>query len=246
MRVVAIVQARLGSSRLPGKVLADIGGRPMLAHVIERLRRATRLHEIVVATSDMPSDELVAELSRKLGAMTFRGSECDVLDRFYQAATQFAADVVVRVTADCPLVDPRLVDAVVGEVVDRHADCSAVVPLGPRAFPRGFDCEAFTWATLERTWREARAPHERSHVTPFIYEHPEYFRLSALEADRDYRHLRLTVDTIDDLLLVKALYPLLSSRGAKFTWRDCVELLQANPSLGRRNAHVRQQGLLAG
>ncbi|MGE0607179.1 MAG: NTP transferase domain-containing protein [Pirellulales bacterium] len=246
MRVVAIIQARLGSTRLPGKVLAEIGGRPMLGRVAERLRLSSRVDEIVVATTDLAGDGPLAAACGPLGLPVFCGSDSDVLDRYKQAAARFNADAVVRITADCPLLDPALVDRAVAEVADRGFDCACVVPIGPLAFPRGFDAEVFTVASLERAWQAANQPHERAHVTPYLYERPEEFSLSPLEADRDYRHIRLTVDTPDDLRLIRALHQRLALQEEAFTWRDCVAIIEANPTLRATNLHVRQKALAAG
>ena len=174
---VAIVQTRMGSTRLPGKVLKDLGGDAVLARVVHRLRRAHLLNEIVIATTISPADDSIVRECERLAVQCFRGPEQDVLDRYYQTAKAFSAEAVVRVTSDCPLIDGELIDATIRTFLDQKADYSSNNI--PRTYPRGLDAEVFTFAGLERTWREAVKPYEREHVTPYFYEHPELFRMGA-------------------------------------------------------------------
>src|SRR5256885_17079043 len=170
MKITAIIQARMGSTRFPGKVLMDLGGETVLARVVRRLGRALRIHEVVVATTDAArDDEIVTECTR-LQVSCFRGSEHNVLDRYLRAAEQFRSDVIVRVTADCPLIDPEVVDEVVAACITRHVDmsCNDV----PHTFPRGLDVEAFTIETLRRVQDMADQPYPRAHVTALVYERP--------------------------------------------------------------------------
>ncbi|HET7677409.1 MAG TPA: glycosyltransferase family protein, partial [Candidatus Limnocylindrales bacterium] len=176
MRTVAIVQARTGSTRLPGKVLARIGGRPMLAHVVERARAAPGVDEVVVATSVLPEDDAIAGLCAESGWPCERGSATDLLDRYERAAAAHDAEVVVRVTGDCPLLDPALVGEVIA-LLGRGGYDYASNTLEPRTWPHGLDAEAFTRAALATAWAEDTDPAWREHVTPFLYRHPERFRL---------------------------------------------------------------------
>src|SRR5215831_8692767 len=173
--ILGILQARASSRRLPGKVLKPILGRPMLERQIERVRRSRRMDRLTVATSTDASDDAIAALCQALTVDCFRGSLEDVLDRFYQAARQYAPRAVVRLTGDCPLTDPRVID----ELIETHCregyDYTANV-LPPRQIPDGLDVEVIAMSCLETTWREAKLPSEREHVTPFIYNHRERFR----------------------------------------------------------------------
>jgi spore coat polysaccharide biosynthesis protein SpsF (cytidylyltransferase family) len=164
MRTVAIIQARMGSTRLPGKVLMDLAGEPMLVRVVNRVRRAERLDEVVVATTASPSDDPIFEGCRQRGWAVERGSEKDVLDRYYRAARAHHADVVVRITADCPFVDAGLIDQVVGAFLGGGYDYVSNV-LEPRTYPRGLDVEVFRFSALEKAWQEDRDPSWREHVT---------------------------------------------------------------------------------
>jgi spore coat polysaccharide biosynthesis protein SpsF (cytidylyltransferase family) len=180
VKITAIIQARMGSTRLPGKVLMDLAGKTVLARVVSRLRRAERVDEIVVATTDSLADDAIVPECHQLKVEYFRGSENDVLDRYYQTARVCAAGAVVRITSDCPVIDPQLVDETIRLLQQQGGDyCSNVLP---RTYPRGLDTEVFTVAALEQAWREARDPSEREHVTPYFYRHPELFRLVSLDA----------------------------------------------------------------
>lgn len=242
-RAVAIVQARMGSSRLPGKVLMDIEGQTMLARVIHRLRRASSLDEIVVATTLQKADETIIEECNHLEVYTFRGAEEDVLDRYVQAANASEAQVVVRITSDCPFVDPQLVDQVIGMFLDAHPDYASNTLV--RTYPLGLDVEVMTQAALIRAWRQASEPYQRVHVTPYIYEHPELFQLLSVTATVDYSPYRWTVDTLEDLGFARAVYARLGNTDT-FTWQDVVRLLDQEPSLTELNRHIRQKSLQEG
>lgn len=230
----------MSSTRLPGKVLMDLGGQTMLARVVRRVQRSAVLDAVVVATSVEPEDDAVVEECVRLGVPVYRGSRDDVLDRFHQAARAAGADVVVRITADCPLMDPE----VITEVVEARARSAADYASNTleRTYPRGLDVEALTKKALERCWREAQEPHQREHVTPYIYEHPDLFRLTSVRLpDARYGHWRWTVDTEDDLRFVRAVYTLLP--GDSTRWQDVIEVLGAHPHLRDINRHVRQKPL---
>jgi spore coat polysaccharide biosynthesis protein SpsF len=245
LRPIAIIQARVGSTRLRSKVLADVCGVPMLARMIERVRAARRLAGIVVATTHAPADRAIVTLASGLGVAAFAGSERDVLDRYVRAARLLGADPVVRLTADCPLIDPELIDAVVDAyaAADPPADHTSLT--GP--FPDGLDVEVVRFSALEQAWREARLPSEREHVTPFVWKHPERFRLSgyAFPGDAAAAELRWTVDEPRDLMLVRAIYERLYQPGAVFGWREVLDLFRREPSLRQVNCGiVRNAGYL--
>jgi spore coat polysaccharide biosynthesis protein SpsF len=241
LTVVAVVQARLGSTRLPGKVLLDIAGASMLARTVRRLRRARLLDAVVVATSTQAQDADVAREAEALGAGVTRGSETDVLDRYAQAAREAKADVVVRVTSDCPVIDPDVVDLTIAAF---RAACPAVDYASntlQRSYPRGLDVEVFSAEALARAAREARADAQREHVTPYFYQNPGRFRLVSVVNDQDLSGYRWTVDTAEDLALVRAIYARLS--GDAFGWRDVIALLEAEPDLRALNRDVVQKSL---
>lgn len=202
MTTLALLQARMGSSRFPGKVLADLHGRPMLTHIIERLRRAATVDGVVVATTVEAADDAVASVAAAAGAMVTRGSADDVLGRFLLAAHEHRADVVVRITADCPLVDPDVVDEVARRRAEQGAEYAGNV--APATYPDGYDVEVMTIACLERLDREAVAPYEREHVTARIREHPGEYSTVNVVRDPDVSSVRLTVDVPADLERVAA------------------------------------------
>lgn len=171
-RIVAIIQGRMGSSRLPGKVLLDIAGQPMLARVFTRTSRAAAVTETLIATTTEPADDPIAEYCDFSGVPFTRGSQFDVLDRYYQAARQFKAEVVVRITADCPVIDPALIDDVVNTLLEDEYDfvCNRLPPPWSRTYPIGLDVEACTFAVLEKAWQEAKEPQHREHAMPYFYE----------------------------------------------------------------------------
>lgn len=235
---VAIIQARMGSTRLPGKVLRPLAGRPMLEHVIERVRRAARVDEVLVATTTNPEDAEIMALCQELGCASFRGDEQDVLDRYYQAARASAATVVVRITSDCPLIDPAIIDEVLTVLVKSGADyASNIAPT--RTFPRGLDTEAFTFTTLERCWREASEPASREHVTAYIYRHPERFRLAGVTHEGDESAHRWTVDTAEDYALAGRLCTHFGHN--RFGWQEALAAVEAHPEWTGLNAHIEQK-----
>jgi spore coat polysaccharide biosynthesis protein SpsF len=243
MKVVTIVQARMSSTRLPGKVLAAIGGRSMLERVCRRAGRAALVDDLIVATTVEPADDPVAAECRRLGISCFRGSEQDVLDRFYHAAQACGADLVVRVTADCPLIDPGLIDEVVSAVQRQRPDFASNVLR--RTYPRGLDTEAATVEALTRAWRNAVEPYERVHVMPHIYRNPHLFRLFSVTGPDELGDCRWTVDSPDDLAFVRAVYRRLPGDDA-FAWRDVLRVLEREPALADMNRHVRQKQLAEG
>jgi spore coat polysaccharide biosynthesis protein SpsF len=262
-RTIAIIQARMASSRLPEKVLLDIAGQPMLAHVVERARRASIVDQVVVATTVDPADDAVAGFCQGRGYPTTRGSLHDVLDRYYQAARLFQAGLVVRLTADCPLIDPGLIDETVEALITKHWDFTAnrLPPPWGRTYPIGLDVEVCTFAALEQAWREADQPYQREHVMPYIYENDPVidsrsgeviatgrdisqrrgFRVLLLNGAEDHGALRWTVDTPSDLELVRQVFDRLGKR-EDFTWLEVLDLFQREPELAGINAAVQHKG----
>ena len=240
--VLAIVQARVSSSRLPGKVLLPILGRPMLSHQIERLRRCRRIDRLLVATSDEESDLLIAELCAAESIPCYRGSLDDVLDRFYRAAERFRPDYVVRMTGDCPLADPQLVDRVIGYCIQGGYDfvSNAIEP----SFPDGLDAAVFRFAALEEAWRNARLPSEREHVTPYMRHHTERYKIGSYRESPDRSHMRWTVDEAADFAFVSRVFELLYPAKHDFSSEDVYRLLADEPELQGLNRGIeRNEGL---
>lgn len=242
MTTCAIIQARTGSTRLPRKVLQDIDGKTMLARVVERARAARLVDEVIVATTVLPEDDAIVEACGALDVRVSRGSELDVLDRYHQAALAARADAVVRITSDCPLLDPALVDELVGRFEAERPDYASN-SLDHR-YPRGLDAECMTQAALEHAWRAATRPYERVHVTPYLYQNPHLFRLLSVSPDDDHGRQRWTVDTPADLALVRAVWARLGDR--PFGWRDVLAVVAADPAIFALNAHVQQKALEEG
>lgn len=229
MTVAAIIQARMTSTRLPGKVLADIGGQPMLAYVVQRVRRARRIAEVAVACATSLDDNAVESFCQAHGIACFRGSEEDVLDRFYQAAVKLRADVLVRITADCPLIDPGLIDQVVEALGAQRADYASNTLM--LSFPDGLDAEAFTFAALETAWRQAQQKSEREHVTPYLRHEAQFKRAGITAAPAEAApDERWTVDEPADLQFIRAVYAAMDYR-TDFDWRDIMKLLSSRPGL---------------
>ena len=241
--IVAIIQARMGSTRLPGKVLKKIGGKTLLECLILRVQQAKTLSTLVIATSDRPEDESIARLAKRLGVSCFRGSEHDVLDRYYQAAKQYGAETVVRLTGDCPFMDPSVIDDVVTLYLRNKKRVEYVSNVHPPTFPDGMDVEVFSFYALERAWEEARLVSEREHVTPFLYNHPKLFRIKNLYAEEDHSDVRLTVDTLADLRLARSIHTKLYARNEYFNLKDILRLLTLQPKLTLINRHfLRNEG----
>lgn len=237
---VAIIQARVGSTRLPRKALLDVRGVSLLARVVQRVRCAARVDAIVVATTRLPEDDAVAAEATALGVHVYRGDVEDVLARYAGAAREFDADPVVRITSDCPLIDPGVIDHVVGALGDADFAANTL----ERTFPRGLDVEVAARRALEIADAEAREPYERAHVMPFIYRRPDRFRLVSITSDLDRASMRWTVDTAEDLELVRAVYARLET-GLE-PWREIVEVIEREPILLELNRSVRQKPLEAG
>ncbi|HXG70270.1 MAG TPA: glycosyltransferase family protein [Gemmatimonadaceae bacterium] len=241
-RVVAIVQARMASTRLPGKAMLPIAGKPMLELVLDRVGRSKMIDEVVVATSTEKGDDVIADYCGSRACRFSRGSEEDVLSRYRDAAVAFDADIVVRITSDCPLMDPTVLDLVVSRFLEvLPAVDYAANTLPPRTFPRGLDVEVFSIGALERAFVEDQDPRSREHVTPYIYRHPEIFELLRVPHVPDLSEHRWTVDTPEDLALVRAVYD--DFEGQEFSYVDVVAFLQRSPLITGLNSRIVQKEL---
>ena len=239
MKTLIIVQARMTSTRLPGKVLLPLAGEPMLTRLIERLRRVRRADGIVVATTTNTSDDPIAALCALLGVPCHRGSEHDVLSRYADAARLYGADVVVRITSDCPLIDPALIDQTIAAYDEGGSDY--VSNMLPPTWPYGMAVEVFSAAALAQAHAEATQAAEREHVTPFLYWHPERYRLRNVASPVDLSHHRWTVDTPEDYALVSLLFDHLMTTRPTFTQADVLALLDAHPDWIAINQHIQQK-----
>lgn len=244
MHVVAIVQARMSSTRLPGKVMREVLGKPLLWYLINRLKGAELIDKIVIATTDKEKDKPILRLARELDIDSFAGSEDDVLDRYYQAAKEYNAEVVVRITADCPLIDPELVDRIIGYYLENEDKLDYVN--NGLSFPDGvLETEVFSFASLEKAWHEARLASEREHVSPYIWKTPGIFRIATIENEEDLSHMRLVVDDEKDFQLVSEIFRNLYKEGEIFHLKDIVSFLNKNPELLELNKRtIRNEGYL--
>ncbi len=237
MKTTAIIQARLGSSRLPGKVLMQVEGRPLLSYMLERGRAATTINKAVVATTLSPKDDPIVRFCESEGIPVFRGDEEDVLDRYYRCALEEKPDTVVRLTSDCPLIDPRVIDEVVGRHRRGGLDYTANTTPPVGTYPDGMDVEVFTFAALERAWREAKLPSEREHVTFFLWK-TGLFKTLRVDREPSLSTFRLTVDYPEDLKLVSSVLAELYPRNPRFTMQDVVDYLNAHPDIRKLNAGI--------
>ena len=243
--IVAIVQARSNSTRLPGKVLMDLMGKPVLEHILERVKCSRLIRRVVVATTDSPTDDILAERVRdEMNCLVFRGSERDVLARFYDCARTFGAEVVVRITADDPLKDPELIDRAISLLIDDPSLSYCSNTLKP-TYPEGLDIEVCRFKALEQAHREATLISDREHVTPFIWRHPDLFKVLNFEHSEDLSAWRWTLDHPQDLALILAIYRHFYKGQSCFSFRDVIEYLRANRDLVSLNSTItRNEGYL--
>jgi len=241
--VIAIVQARVGSSRLNAKILKTLYDKALLEHIVERIKASRRINTIVIATTLAGADDIVCELSKKMGVAFFRGSDENVLDRFYNAAKKYHADVIVRCTADRPFKDPEIIDQAIGFLLDGQYDyCSNTIE---PTYPEGLDIEVFTMSTLEKAYHEARLSSEKEHVTPYIWKNPQLFKLYNFKNDVDLSALRWTIDYESDYTFAKEIYKRLYPTKRLFLMNDILNVLAKEPEIGKINSSIiRNEGYL--
>lgn len=243
MRITVIIQARMGSSRLPEKVMLKICGKTVLEHVINRVKKAKLVDEIIIATTNEEFDDIIAREAVKCGVKYFKGSEDDVLSRYYYAAKENASDLVVRITSDCPLIDPHIID----EVIDFYLtnDYDIVTNAGndviQRTYPRGLDVETFSFAALEQAHNNAKEKYQREHVTPYIYENSE--KICYYKNKVNYSKHRWTLDTEEDFELINIIYNNLYDGEYDFYFQDILDFVNNNPELIKINSHIEQKKL---
>jgi spore coat polysaccharide biosynthesis protein SpsF len=241
MQLGAIIQARMGSSRLPGKVLKDILGKPMLWHVVNRLSKSATVKKIVIATTDKEADRGIIEAAQKLGVAYYAGSEDDVLDRYYRAAKEFHIDPIVRITADCPLIDPKIVDTVVRYYCDNNRKFDYVSNAVPATYPDGLDTEIFSFSALERAWKEAARKSEREYPTTHFWNNKDKFRLGNVVNKEDLSYMRWTVDGEKDFQFVQEIYMGLYKNGHEiFFMDDIVNFLKVHPEIMSINQGIKR------
>lgn len=223
----------MGSTRLPGKVLLPLGGMTVLGRTIGQVKKARSIEDIVVATSDSADDNVIAALCEKIGVKIFRGNLSDVLDRYYRAAVAFGATDICRITSDCPVIDPHVIDCVAREYVERGCDYISTGRI-TSTFPDGMDTEIFSFAVLKKAWKEARKPSEREHVTPFIWNNPERFKVSEVKNDRDLSKVRLTLDEESDYILLKSVV----ENVPELSMDSIVAYLESHPEIAHLNGSI--------
>lgn len=243
--IIAIVQGRMSSSRLPGKVLQDIGGQPMLARVVTRVRRAQTIDQVLVATTTDISDDPIAEFCQQRGFPCFRGNLFDVLDRYYQAAKLIQANTVVRITADCPVIAPEEIDRTVNAFLNADVDFAAnrLPPPFVRTTPIGMDTEVCSFASLEKAWKNASAKYEREHVMPYLYDQPGRFRTLLVDLEPSYGHLRWTVDNPEDLKLIREIFKTFNNEDG-FTLAELLYQNEKHPEWQEITSTVKHKSFL--
>lgn len=242
----AVIQARMSSTRLPGKVVMEVLGKPLLQLLTERLKHSKYLDDIIIATTTNPADDPVRDLAEKLELKYIRGSEDDVLGRYYQAAKEFGLGHIVRITADCPLIDPEVVDRILRIYIDSNFKYDYVSNTLKPTFPDGLDVEVFSFSVLEKINRLSEKRYQREHVCTYIIENPDQFNIHNVTGDRDYSYLRWTVDNPEDFALVKTIYERLYPSKPLFLMRDILELIEDDPGLLRINDSIsRNEGFVA-
>lgn len=241
VKTIAIVQARMASTRLPGKVMLDVCGKPVLLHIIDRLKACKFLDNIVIATTINKRDDIIFDLIKNYDndIGVFRGSEKNVLERYYLAAKKFNADIVVRVTSDNPLIDPTLIDGLIREFLRKECDYASNSL--NRTFPLGLDAEVFSLNALEKAYQSANHDYEREHVTPYIKENPDKFKLFNVSNDINLSHLRWTLDTKEDFEFIKVVYQKIYPKKQMFLMNDVLDLLDKEPELIDINKNIEQK-----
>ena len=243
MKVVIINQARMTSTRLPGKVLKQVLGKPLLEYQIERLKRVKLADQIVIATTTNYTDQPIVDLCDHLSIASYRGSEDDVLARYHGTAITYQADVVVRITSDCPIIDPQVIDQVIQSYLDANPKYDYVSNCSTRSYPRGMDTEIFTFQSLNEAFYQANAQSDREHVTPFIYRKSNRYNLGQINYVENHSTHRWTVDTLEDFELIKKIIENLYPLKPEFSLEDCLELLSQNPAWMAINQHIEQKHL---
>lgn len=240
-KVIAIVQARMGSTRLPGKVLMNIEGKTILSHVVDRVKQSKKIDEVIVATTTLEKDDVIIKELEKINCNYYRGSEENVLDRYYNAAKLYKGYIIIRITSDCPLIDPNVIDDMINYYLshDYFMVSNAGLQMENRTYPRGLDTEIFSFELLEKAWLNSDKNYEKEHVTLYMYENEK--NICFFKNDIDFSKYRLTVDTIEDFNLIKSIYEKLYIDKKYFYLDDIIKLLRENPQLYEINKNIEQK-----
>lgn len=238
-KIIAIAQARIGSTRLPGKVMMKIKDKTLLELYINRVRPSKLINKIIIATTVNPADDIIEQLAGQIGIECFRGSENDLLDRYYQCAKRYNADIIVRITPDDPFVDHEVIDKALGIFLKENADF--VTNHFEPTYPEGLDIEVYSFKTLEKSWREAKLLSEREHVFPYIQNNPGEFKIINFKQDKDFSHLRWTIDHACDFEMTKKIYDSLYDKKQVFLQEDILELIVVHPEIAEMNSHIRRK-----
>ena len=242
MKVNAIIQARCGSTRLPNKIFMDIHDAPLLWHVVNRLTYVDLIDNIIVATTTNNKDDLTEEWCKKNEIKCYRGSEDDVLNRFYGAATEFPCDIIVRVTADDPFKEPSVIDRIIKKLIDEQLDLSTNV--FPPSYPEGLDCEVFTFDVLEKMEKSTNNPYDREHVTPYIYNNPDKFKIGNVSSTKQLSSYRWTIDSIEDYEMVNAIYDKRKNKSDEILlMEEIFKILEENPEIIEINSNVKRSAM---
>ena len=235
--IVAIIQARMGSTRLPGKVMKEVDRVPLLKYQLDRVKMSDRLDKVVIATTNSNKDDIIVDFCRKNGIEYFRGSEDDVLGRFYKCAKEYKADIIVRLTADCPLSDPKVIDDTIELFISEKADYTAnTAPPETRKYPDGSDVEVFGMEALERANAECKDLSDREHVTFYFWRYDNGFKTCQLGGDRDFSNYRLTVDYPEDVEVIDFIIKELKKKNTFGHLKEIIDILEANPEVKVKNS----------
>lgn len=241
MNITAIIQARMGSTRLPGKIMKKVNNKPLLEYQLERIKRSKVINNIIIATTNDGSERPIVELANKMGIDIFKGSESNVLERYYLASKEYRSDIVVRITSDCPIIDPAIIDSVIKLYLENNYDYVSNTQV--RTFPRGMDTEVFSFACLEKAYQNAEAEYEKEHVTPYLYLNPKLFSVGQYTSTENNSLYRLTVDTREDFELISIILSNLYPENHHFSLQDVLQLMKNCPELIHINKHVEQKKL---
>ncbi|WKV09845.1 glycosyltransferase family protein [Thermoanaerobacterium sp. CMT5567-10] len=246
MKKVAIIQARMGSTRLPGKVMKIIMDKPVIEHVVNRVKASKEIDDIIIATTTKKEDDIIVEEAQKLNVKYYRGSENDVLSRYYYAAKENNADIVIRITSDCPVIDPKIIDDMIYKFMQLYEqdNIDYMSNTIKRTYPRGLDVEIFTFESLEKAFIEADKSYQREHVTPYIYENPEIFKIGGFKNNIDYSSYRWTLDTIEDFKVIESIYQALYDKDRLFYFTDIISFIKEHPEISEINKNIEQKKLI--
>ncbi|KYC54028.1 MAG: 3-deoxy-manno-octulosonate cytidylyltransferase [Candidatus Methanofastidiosum methylothiophilum] len=234
--IAAIIQARMGSTRFPNKMMERVGSKPLISLVIDRVGKSTLIEKVILATTTKKDDDVLIQIAIEKNIDFFRGSENDVLDRFYNAAKKYKVDTIVRITGDCPFIDPVVIDQVIGLHLEAKSDYTSNIK--PPTFPDGLDVEVFSFISLEKAWKEAKLNSEREHVTPYIWKNNKLFKIVNLFNKKDLSNIRLTIDEKEDLVLIKEIIKYINIEN--FTIEDIILTIENNPYMLEINNKIKR------